>query len=189
VAEPAHYRDLMNMTTQHWYAIYTKYNAEKKLSDCILNHSNKYELNYQTYLPLSITDKQWSDRSKQVHKPLFSNYLFVKHDQCGFYYLKSMPGFSYYVRFGAMPTIIPEQQMELIRQVVSYQKNTYTLPKKLVKGDVVKICKGALAGYQGVLLQDQQNHMIAIEIKSLQIFLNVHISITDVVPMDKTFSK
>jgi len=166
---------------QNWYAIYTKFNAEEKLCSLIQNYSKQHALNYQTYLPLRSEIKKWSDRTKLVKSPLFSNYLFVRHDDRGFSKIKSMPGFSFYIRFGSTPSVIPEKQMTLIKDVVLNQQNTYCLPHKMIKGDVVRICKGALSGYEGILVKDQNSHKLAIEIKSLKLFLNVEISINDVV--------
>ena len=170
---------------QNWYAIYTKYNAEETLRTCIENYSRLNDLNYQTYLPLRQEIKQWSDRRKVSTSPLFNNYLFTRHDDEGFSKIKNMPGFSYYIRFGSQPSIIPEQEMVLIKAVISYQQNTFCLPHKLAKGDAVKICKGALAGYEGILLKDQSSPKLAIAVKSLKLFLNVEVSMTDVVPLFK----
>jgi len=169
----------------NWYAIYTKKNAEDTLRACIENYSHLNDLHYKTYLPLRQEVKQWSDRRKVRISPLFNNYLFVKHDDNGFSKIKNMPGFSYYIRFGSTPSIIPEKQMALIKDVISYQQNTFCLAHKLAKGDAVKICKGALAGYEGILLKDQTSPKLAIEVKSLKLFLNVEVSMTDVVPLFK----
>lgn len=165
---------------QHWYAIYTKHNGEKTLRECIANYSKLNALNYETYLPFRKEIKQWRDRTKVKMLPLFRNYLFVKHDDDAFHKIKTMKGFCDYVRFGLTPSTIPAQQMDLIKKVAQYQTGEYKQPSQLVKGKKVKVCRGSLAGYEGVLLENQHNHTVAIEIKSLKLCLNVHMPAEDV---------
>ena len=140
--------------TLNWYAIYTKHNAEQALQTCILNFSQSNELNYETYLPLREEKKRWQDRIKVTKVPLFKNYLFVKHDDNAFHQIIKMKGVCDYVRFGPQPSKISSEQMEMIQKVVKHQSDIYSPPSKFVKGTKVEITKGALAGYQGVLLED-----------------------------------
>ncbi|MEW6982671.1 transcription termination/antitermination protein NusG [Colwelliaceae bacterium 6471] len=165
----------------HWYAIYTKHNAEQTLQQCITNYSERYALNYETYLPLREHVTKWRDRNSIKKLPLFRNYLFVKHDDNGFYKIKTMKGFCDYIRFGSNPSTIPSKQMEIIQKVVAHQAGKYCQSSSFVKGKKVKICRGPLAGYEGVLQEEQHSNMLAIEVKSLKLFLNVHVAVTDVV--------
>jgi transcription antitermination factor NusG len=163
-----------------WYAIYTKHNAETTLRECIANYSQLHALHYETFLPFRHEVKQWRDRTKIKKLPLFRNYLFVKHDDHGFYKIKSMKGFCDYVRFGQSPSMIPNQQMEMIKKVAEFQTAEHCQASQLTKGKKVKICRGALAGYEGVLLENQHKHTVAIEIKSLKLCLNVQMPADDV---------
>jgi transcriptional antiterminator RfaH len=174
----------------HWYAIYTKFNSEQILRECILNYSQRNALNYETYLPLTKEVKKWRDRVNVKKLPLFKNYLFVKHDDNGFYNIKTMKGFCDYVRFGSTPSTIPLEQMETIKKVVEHQKDECCQPStldksKLVKGEKVKINNGALAGVEGVLLDGAKKNTLAIEIKGLKLYLNVQVAATDVTAMDE----
>ncbi len=165
----------------NWYAIYTKHNTEEVLRECILQHSQRNNLAYETYLPLREEIKKWRDRIKVKKLPLFRNYLFVKHDDNAFHKIKNMKGFCDYIRFGSAPSIIPPEQMDIIKKVVQYQKGKCCQSHKLVRGKRVKICRGVLAGFEGVLLEDQMTDMLAIEIKSLKLFLHVQVPMSDVV--------
>lgn len=167
----------------HWYAIYTKRNAEQTLRECILNYSQRNALNYETYLPLFEEVKRWRDRNRIKKRPLFRNYIFVKHDDNAFYKIKTMKGFCDYIRFGSTPSTIPFQQMDMIKKVVEYQAGKNCQPSKLVKGKQVKVCRGVLSGYEGTLLEDQSKNTLAIEVKSLKLCLNIQIPVTDVVPI------
>ncbi|MBL4940588.1 MAG: UpxY family transcription antiterminator [Colwellia sp.] len=165
----------------HWYAIYTKHNAEQALQACILNYSQRNALNYETYLPLYEEVKKWRDRIKIKKVPYFRNYLFVKHDDNAFYKIKTMKGFCNYIRCGSTPSTIPHQQMDIIKKVVDHPTGEYCQASKLIKGKKVKVCCGALAGVEGILLENKSNNTLAIEVKSLQLCLNVQVAVTDVV--------
>lgn len=161
--------------TLHWYAIYTKHNSEKELQKCISDYSRVNGLNYETYLPLREEIKSWRDRTRIKKVPLFRNYIFVRHDDNGFHKIIRMKGFCDYIRFGPQPSKIPLPQMDMIKKVVGQQSGEYTPPSKQVKGEKIKIHHGALAGYYGILLEDESNNNLAVEIKSLKLFLHVKI--------------
>ncbi|MGL1957289.1 MAG: UpxY family transcription antiterminator [Colwellia sp.] len=165
---------------QHWYAIYTKHNAEKTLRECIAHYSQLNALSYETFLPFRHEIKQWRDRTKVKKLPLFSNYLFVKHDDNAFHKIKTMKGFCDYVRFGLTPSTIPLQQMEMIKKVAEFQAGKNCSTSQFVKGKKVKICRGTLAGFEGILLENSNNHTVALEIKSLKLCLNVQMPADDV---------
>lgn len=166
---------------QHWYAIYTKHNAEKTLRECITQYSRLNALPYETFLPFRNEVKQWRDRTKVKKLPLFRNYLFVKHDDNAFHQIKTMKGFCDYVRFGLTPSTIPAQQMAMIKKIAEFQTGEHCQTGQLVKGKKVKICRGTLAGFEGTLIENQTKHSVAIEIKSLKLCLNVKMPADDVV--------
>lgn len=172
---------MKSSTNAKWYAIYTNYNAEQTLDGCIKNFSKQHELDYETYLPLQAETKRWQDRTKVVKKPLFRNYLFVKHDDNAFSKVKNMKGFCSYVRTGIKPSVIPTPQMDIIKKVASYQTGSMVELKALTKGKKVKVCRGAFAGYEGVLMENQNNKQLAIEIKSLKLYVSVLLPAGDVV--------
>lgn len=180
MAEPTCYMECGEVE-QHWYAIYTKHNAEQTLLESILNYSQRNALNYEAYLPLREEVKKWRDRLKVKKSPVFKNYLFVKHDDNAFHKIKNMKGFCDYIRFGLTPSAIPIQQMELIKKVIEHQSSKYCKPSLLIKGKKVRIIHGTLAGYEGILLDNQLHHTLAIEVKSLKLCLNVNIAAADVV--------
>ncbi|MFT4924924.1 MAG: transcription antitermination factor NusG [Phenylobacterium sp.] len=165
---------------QYWYAIYTKKAAEAKLHDCILSYSKENDLGYQTYLPLTMEIKQWSDRKKQCQRPLFNNYLFVKHDDKGFAQIKTMPGFCDYIRFGQYPAAIPQAQISMIKTIMAHHQQVTCQPKRLVQGDKVRICTGPLADYEGILVCDQGSKKVALEVKNLGQCLQVHVALDNI---------
>ena len=165
--------------TLNWYALYTKHNAEQTVQECILSFSQSNSLNYETYLPIRKEVKKWGDRMKVVQVPLFKNYLFVKHDDNAFHHIIKMKGVCDYIRFGPKPSKIPKEQMEMIKKVIQLQSSQLAPSNKFVKGKKVEITKGPLAGYSGILLEDQKNNNLSVEIKSLKLFFDVKVPVND----------
>ena len=170
--------------SKNWYAIFTKYNAELKVNDAIHLMAQRSDLHCDTYLPLQTESKIWSDRVKKVQKPLFRNYLFVKHDDRAFSQIKRIPGFINYVSAGASPTIIPEQQIELIKKLVELKCEVVKPLALLRKGKRVEVIRGSLAGYKGTIAEDFNANTLAITIDSLRLFVAVKLPVGDVLLLD-----
>ena len=158
---------------ENWYSIYTHCNAEAILQNSIARYSEMNTVNYETFLPLQVERKQWKDRVKVRKVPLFRNYLFVKHDDGGFHKIKTMKGFQNYVCTGTNPSIIPEYEIDMVRSIANFRADQTARTSPLATGRKVKICRGALAGYRGILIENQRNSTVAISIKSLNLCLSI----------------
>lgn len=58
-------------THEHWFVLYTKPRAEKKLATQLL------EDGIEAYCPTQIEVKQWSDRKKKIETPLLPSMILV----------------------------------------------------------------------------------------------------------------
>ncbi len=63
-------RDQSPSQSTHWYVVYTKARHERKVAE------NLAAKGIETYCPLKIQTKYWTDRKKRIEVPLFSSYLF-----------------------------------------------------------------------------------------------------------------
>lgn len=163
---------------KHWYAVYTHANAEKKL----LHNITQKQLN--GYLPMRQEIRQWSDRKKIILMPLFKSYLFVCVDTEGLHRVKVQPGFSHYISFGGYPTVIPPQQITMMKAVVQNFQQVKITATRLVSGDKVNIFKGVLAGYDAVLTEDQGNKKVALAINKLGQSLLISVPLAHIVKLD-----
>lgn len=165
--------------TSSWYAIYTKSKSEIKLQNCISDFSLSNNLNYETYLPLKHEIKTRNHKVSVRKVPLFTNYLFVKHDDNAFQHIIKMKGVCHYVRFGPHPSKIPVEQIEMIKVIVNCYPDTVITSNSSVKGTKVKINNGPLAGYQAILLDGDVSNNLALEVKGLQLYFNVKVPALD----------
>lgn len=161
---------------KQWYAIYTVANAEKKLYNRVIASG------IDAYLPLERMTRQWSDRKKEIVKPIFRSYLFVYQNIDEYYKVKRFPGFLQYVSFGNRVSIIPDPEMRLMKLIIdNFNKKKVTTG--LIKGDKVKILSGPLEGYVGVLMRDQGERKVALHIKNLKHSFILNISMNDIVKL------
>jgi transcriptional antiterminator RfaH len=159
----------------NWYVIYTKPDTEIILRDCICQYDEENDLGFEVYLPMTTEAKQWSDRVKTRQTVLFKQYIFVKHDDNGFHAIKKMPGFGYYLQFGQFPCIVPSEQIEMIRAAQRCDRFVTCQPKRLIRGARVRILKGALADYEGILIDDPDSNKVAIEVSKLNQCVQIRI--------------
>src|SRR5215469_802635 len=93
-----------------WYVLYTRANHEKKASKEISRRG------MESFLPVYQTTRRWSDRRVQVDMPLFAGYVFVHLALCDRFKVLQIPGAVRLVGFGGLPTALPEDQIDALRE-------------------------------------------------------------------------
>src|SRR5579884_1307452 len=100
------------MSIQSWYAIYTRHQHEKNVAQ-ILSYKG-----FQTFLPLYSAVHHWKDRNRQLSLPLFPCYVFLHSDLQRAGEILKTPAVFTFVSSGGRPAIIPDEDLEAVRQVV-----------------------------------------------------------------------
>lgn len=126
-----------------WYAIYTRSRAEKKV------HADLVSLGLEAYLPLQKRIRQWSDRKKLVEMPIISSYVFVKVLPASRDLVFRSPHVSRFVFFNGQPAVIPENQIERLKQLINAEVPVESTLREFKPGEPVKIIYGPLNGLQG----------------------------------------
>lgn len=120
---------------QHWYTLYTKPNAEHRVSNILQGKGIKI------YLP-EIT---LAGSDKPVTQPLFPCYLFMHTDlnRISTSTWKWTSGLQRVVAFGGQPVIVPPAVIQLIKQNIATQKRPRQNSRSTFqKHDVVRITEG-----------------------------------------------
>ncbi|HTC64219.1 MAG TPA: UpxY family transcription antiterminator [Candidatus Saccharimonadales bacterium] len=144
----------------NWYALFTRYQHEKPVA---LALSNK---NYEVYLPLCNSTRQWQDRSKQLWFPLFPSYVFVRGGMDRPLQILSTPGVIHIVRFGGQPAIVSETHLDAVRKILGSHAAVEPHPY-LACGDRVRVKSGALAGLEGILIRKKNLVQLIISMQML----------------------
>ena len=133
---------------RNWYLVFTKPRQEQK--------ANRHlrEQDFETYLPYCRTQRVRQARRVAVNEPLFPGYLFIRLDTCtdNWAPIRSTPGVSRLVRFGATPTPVPDACIALLRQHEDAQGLHPIGQAELHKGDKVRVLDGPFAGLEAVYL-------------------------------------
>jgi len=158
------------MENSHWYVLYTHSRAEKKVTKRI------EELAMDSFLPLHTISRQWSDRVKKVEVPLFPNYVFAYTKEDNIPKLMRVEGVACLLSFGGKWATIREQEIVTIRQIVNTGQQIQIEKGQIRKGQRIRICKGNLAGVEGVLVEESGKNRFLLAIDSLDQLLSIWLS-------------
>ncbi len=150
----------------YWYVIYTYPCFEKKIESSLLKK------NITCFLPLKRNIRQWSDRKKVVHSPLFPNYLFVHTTPAQRFDLLSIYGVSKFITFNGKPVFVSDNEINTIRKI----SNSELIIERFVeKGDIVQIVDGPFTGLEGVVFERKGKTRIGVKIESINQFLSIEV--------------
>jgi transcription antitermination factor NusG len=150
-----------------WYALYTVPRAEKQVEQRLKRTG------VETYLPLHLSPRQWSDRVKLVEVPLLPSYVFVKTVET---LLRSaiVPtrGVVRSVYYDGKPAVIREHEIAAIRLFLEQahaKEITYSLDEK------VQIACGPLKNIAGKVKRIGKTH-VALYLEQLGVLVSVAIN-------------
>lgn len=128
---------------EKWYLLYCKRGQIERA----IEHLNRQSVICMT--PMTEMEKIVRGKRITVQEALFPNYLFVKfdHNEIHTTTVQSTRGVSHFIRFGQLPTEVPEEVIELLQQAPIGHSTAPDLPKP---GDKVTITEGIFAGVQAI---------------------------------------
>jgi len=170
---------ILDKQNYQWFAIYTRANSEKKVSEKLI------EKNIECYFPTKKVLKVWSDRKKWIEEPLFRCYLFVKVSYKEFFETLNTTGVVCFVTFGGKAQSIPENQINNVKTFMSQIDHEVTLSfEKIQKGVMVQVASGSLKGISGEVINLYGLSRLLIRIDSMNCCLYANISREEVQLME-----
>ena len=145
-----------------WRMVRVRSNCEKKVADHLTARS------VETYVPLVVDTRQWTDRRVKANRPLFPGYVFVRITSCQRVWVLSTPGI---VRNGLGETI-PEQDLERIRTALQEGYGLAPFPGK-AEGISVRFRKGIFSGTEGVASKAGDNRFRVVVALSCEQFFSL----------------
>ena len=158
-----------------WYAIRVRSNFEHTTADYLRAHD------YDTFLPTYYESRTWSDRIKQVERPLFSGYVFCNMDIQQRQVAVRAPGFVKIVSAGSNFLPISEREIDGIKAVVNSPVFRTPWPY-LAVGEEVVITRGPLAGVAGILIEQKNQNRLIVSVHLLQRSIAAEVSLDCVRP-------
>jgi transcription antitermination factor NusG len=159
--------------TPNWYALFTRYQHEKAVASAL---SNK---NHEVYLPLFRSVRQWQDRAKQLFLPLFPGYVFIRGGMDRQLQILTTPGIIRIVGWSGRPAIVPQNQLDAVRQII--ESNLYVETHPFLQfGDRVRVKTGPLKGLEGVLTRRKRKAQLVVSMEMLGRSAAVEIEVLNV---------
>ena len=164
-----------NDTPYHWFALYTKPRAEKKVN------AELHEKGIEVYLPMRKELRHWSDRKKWVEVPIINSYIFVHIRMDDYRRVFDSKGVIRYVSHKGRAVVIPDHEIENMKQTVSSNILFNVEASDIRKGQIVTIASGPLKGITGEVMEVQGARKFYMRIS--------HIGYTLVVTLDDETAK
>ncbi|WP_136669340.1 transcription termination/antitermination protein NusG [Flavobacterium sp. H122] len=149
---------------QGWYVIYTKSRCEKKTAQKLIQQ------NFQVYLPLQKTVSQWSDRKKEIEKPLFSSYVFIYLETMNDYFKAlTVEGVVLFIKFGDKLIRVLDEEINRITFFLNqFSEVEIKNSSELKVGDLKRINTGPFENYECEIIKINSKQKICVQINSLQ---------------------
>ncbi len=157
---------------QRWYAAYTSANHEKRVAEQLMLRSVEH------FLPLYASARRWKDRRVELELPLFPGYLFVRMGLRDRLQVLQVPGVAKLVGFGGMPTALPDEEIEVLRQGLS--RDLRAEPHAYLKaGQRVRVRSGSLLGLEGILVRRKNVSRFVISLDLIMRSVAVEIDVAE----------
>ncbi|MGA8727971.1 MAG: UpxY family transcription antiterminator [Terracidiphilus sp.] len=163
---------------RHWFAVYATCRHEKRIAQ----HFEQREI--ECYLPLYRTQRRWKDRSSvTLDLPLFPGYLFVRIDRPRRVTVLQVPGvLSLIGAMGSQFNPLPEFEIEALRNGLDpLRAEPHPL---LLTGQRVRICKGALAGIEGIVVRKKNNLRVVLTLDLIMQSISLEVDEDDLEPVE-----
>lgn len=153
---------------KNWYAVYTRPRWEKKIAE------NLTKKGIENYCPLNRVLRQWHDRKKIIHEPLFTCYVFVRVEEAIFSEIKKTEGIINFVYWLRKPALINKSEIETIKKFLNEYSNIQLEKVALNIHDKVKILGGPLMNQEGKVLSIN-NKLVKVALPSLGYLMIAHV--------------
>ena len=165
---------------RHWYVIQTRPRYEKKVNEQIQAKG------IETFLPLILTIRKWSDRKKKITIPMFSGYLFVHaNEEERQRAIQETVGALRYIYYRNKAAVVSDKELENIQLSLQDPGRFKIENTNVKKGDLVKITGGLFTGMEGVVTEIRGSYKLTINIIELSMSLNIILNSNEVKLLEK----
>jgi len=163
-------------TQPHWYAVYTCANHEKRVAAQFADRAIEH------YLPQYSTVSRWKDRTVLLQRPLFPGYLFVHLELRNKLEVQRVPGVVGLVGFSGAPSVVPEEEVDRVRELLGQGVRVEPHPF-LAVGRRVRVKRGPLSGLEGILVRRKSGLRFVLSVELIQRSMAVEMDEADLEPL------
>lgn len=156
-------------TEQRWFAIYTKYKAEKYVVDRLRKKG------ITAYVPLNRKVKKYDRKVKESFIPLINCYVFVKIYKAEYVRVLETEHVSSFVKQRKDLLAIPNSEISILKRIVGEISSVEMSNENIEPGITVEIIAGNLTGIKGTVVQKNGNKQFIVELDTLGYQLSMDI--------------
>jgi transcription termination/antitermination protein NusG len=163
-------------TGLNWYALYTCPRHEK----CVAQQVEQRSIS--CFLPLYRSVRRWKDRRKVLELALFPGYVFVRLALQDRLRVLQLPSAVHLVSFNGQPAVLPEAEIEGLRQRLARGGCVEPHPYLRV-GRRVRVCGGPMQGLEGIIVRRKDRCRVVFSLDLLMRSVAVEVDESDVEPV------
>lgn len=150
-----------SLPEQNWYVLYTAPRAEK-----IARRELEFK-GYEVFLPMTQTLRVWKNRQKKIiDTVLFPSYIFVYTNERYLAEICRVNKISTFIHCGGKPSKIKVEYIEGIKRMLD-SNHEISVDHEFTEGEQVRIIRGPLTGYEGVLVRQKTKTKFGIHLKEI----------------------
>jgi transcription antitermination factor NusG len=160
-------------TATEWYAAYTCARHEKLVAKQL------EERGVDFFLPLYHSVRRWKDRRKELDLALFPGYVFVHATPGDRARVLQLPGVVRFVSFQGKPAVLPESEIEALRNGLAHKLRAEPHPYLKV-GRPVEVVAGPMMGARGILKRKKDKFRLVLTLDLIMRSVAVEVDAADV---------
>jgi transcription antitermination factor NusG len=160
----------------NWYALYTCPRHEK----CVAHQIEQRSIS--CFLPLYRSVRRWKDRRKELELALFPGYVFVRLALQDRFRVLQLPSVVRLVSFNGQPAVLPEAEIDRLRQRLARGSCIEPHPYLRV-GRRVRVCAGPMQGLEGIIVRRKERCRVVFSLDLIMRSVAVEVDEGDVEPV------
>jgi transcription antitermination factor NusG len=160
----------------NWHVLYTCARHEKCVAQQIEQRS------ISCFLPLYRSVRRWRDRRKELELALFPGYVFVRLAPEDRLRVLQLPSAVRLVSFNGVPAVLPEAEIEHLRQRLS--RGACVEPHPYLRaGRRVRVSGGPMQGLEGIIVRRKDHCRVVFSLDLIMRSVAVEVDEADVEPI------
>jgi transcription antitermination factor NusG len=145
---------------RNWYALYTCPRHEKSVALQVEQRA------LTCFLPLYRSVRLWKDRRKELELALFPGYVFIRISLMDKLRVLELPSVVNLVSVNGVPAVLPEVEIEHLRQRLSLGARLEPHPY-LCAGRRVRVTAGPMQGLEGIVVRRKEGCRVVFSLELL----------------------
>ncbi len=165
------------MLSRPWHVLHVTSNHEKKVAQHLAVRAIEH------YLPLYTVSSEWTDRTVETERPLFSGYVFARCTPQNRVSVISIPGVLRLLG-NSLGNMVSAEELAKIRAAI--ESGILIRPHPMVaRGTRVRVLHGAFAGVEGIVVDMRKQCRVVLKLSAVKQCFSLEVDISDLAVIDE----